>query len=76
MDSAANAPRKYLEVFLQVLLFAALGVASTYWLTEDVVASAIIGLGAYFVSLVFLMISDVVHIRRELAEFRNGDKPD
>jgi hypothetical protein len=65
-------PFKFFETLVQLLIFAVIGVAATYWLSDSLFISVALGLGMYLLFSLFVMVIEVVQIRRELAVFKNG----
>ncbi len=56
--------------------FLGIGVAISYWFFESAFPGLMLGLGGYLLVILFVMIGDIVAIKRELASFRKGDDPD
>ena len=69
-------PVKPLEILLQIVVFAGIGAAITNWYVDNVTLGAAMGIGTYLLLALFVMVSDVVGINRELAAFRNKEESD
>ena len=69
-------PVKSVETLLQLVAFAGIGAAITYWFLSDATPGVAMGIGTYLLVALFVMVSDVVGINRELAAFRNEEKND
>lgn len=69
----AAGPLKFL---FRLALCTVLGVVISRCFFDNTVAGAVLGLASYLFFTLFLMISDIVAINRELAAFRNGEESD
>jgi hypothetical protein len=72
----SHKPVKSLETLLQIVVFAGIGAAITNWYLDDVTLGAAMGGVTYLLLALFVMVSDVVEINRELAAFRNQEESD
>lgn len=67
---------RWLGAVLLLAPFLGIGVATSYWFFERPLPGLLLGLGAYLLVILFVMVGDIVAINRELAAFRNGEDSD
>lgn len=76
VNKASQSPVRWLAAVMLLAPFLGVGVATSYWFFERPFPGLFLGLGAYLVVILFVMIGDIVAINRELAAFRNGEDLD